>query len=190
MSLIQPFIYHLHLKAKGEVLVKKKNVSCSRRSARHYCKTHAGWNFFLQCLKNPSCEVDWSTETSRCSNCGALLRPPQALLVYCYLGRWWPGVLVFSIGVIVAKLQGIHYAGFILAGALPCFLVTNVIPAVLAATGTWSTFSEMGYTEAALLEHQRQVIQKRRNSRPYSAVMILITIVLITTVSYMIAIAS
>lgn len=170
--------------------MKKRHAFRGRNNTPHYCKTHSGWSFFLRCLKNPSCEIDWSTETSRCSNCGALLKPPKALLAYCYLGRWWPGVLAFAIGVIVGKLQGLHYVGFILTGVIPCFLVTNLIPALLAITGTWSTLFEAGCTTEELLKNRRRAIQKRWNSGLYGTVMILIMIVVIVAILYMRAIAS
>lgn len=133
---------------------------------RHFCDTHSGLSFFFECLKSPQCDVDWKTETSRCRDCDALLRPPKLLLLYNYFGVGWQKWFAFFLGDIIASKLGVVFPNNFLI-MVSCYIVAgHFVPAVLAVFGTWASFSLPGLSQDEALERQRSTIEQRM-SLPY-----------------------
>ena len=153
-------------------------------SMKHVCNTRNSLRFFMICLKNIDCNVDWTSETARCENCGTLLSPPKLLLAYYYFGLGWQGVVAAVVGMAIARKCGLLFVGTILVGVLSLFIFMSLIPALLAATGTWTSFSRAGYTSIELVDLQRKLISLRRDSTTYKVLLRLILLAMAILVAY------
>lgn len=150
----------------------------------HFCDTHTGRSFFFECLKDPNCNVNWKTATSRCSNCNMLLRPPKLLSMYYYFNPGWQKWFAFFVGDVLASMLGLFFPVNVLFMCSCYFIAGHLIPAVLAVSGTWESFSLQGLSPDEALEVQRSTIERRNKSPYHRAVRVVLFIIIIILGGY------
>lgn len=146
--------------------MKIRDRLCRTRKSRHFCNQNSGFSFFFRCVKSLDCGVDWKTETSVCGECGTLLRPPKWLLAYNHFGGGWQGLFAFVLTAILTEMSDMTFPRNALLDVLAYVTFGHLIPAALAAFGTWESFALPGLSLAETLEKQHTTIEKRKQM-PY-----------------------
>lgn len=148
----------------------------------HFCESYAGGSYFWKYLKEPTCGVDPQTGVAICKECGRILKPPSALEEYQTFHYTTYANMIIVLFLALGKELHWKPTTTIPIAALTVFLVSFLIPALLASLGTWTEIYLNEEAQDAFLEQQRLKISKQRTNQSdylaYNVVLLVASILL------------